>query len=295
MENDFRASQVFLDHHSSCSDVQCEDHLDITMRKSGSRYRERATYIHSILNTALTIILVLFWLITTRYNDPGCQEAHALDQEQAFLYSPALQATRPGSRITRLNHTRWSPFNPSHGGSLEDADRNWTRILRVGMTSLSEEDLIRIGAKPDAVKLPEESGGCYLAFTSSHHQLHCLYLLHQSLHPDYYSSRSPVWRMEAKLRLSHWNHYVEILRQYVTCQADTTMIMMYWEDGLQFPAPDNGNPRKCADWDSHFRWQLDHQAPAPAHPLTRPPGASGITPIPEHPPDGYLSMYLGSQ
>ena len=72
------------------------------------------------------------------------------------------------------------------------------------MMGLTEEELRLVGAPTTSIRLPPESGGGYMAYLASHHHLHCLYMLHQSLHQDYYATRSPVWDMPEKLRTDHF-------------------------------------------------------------------------------------------
>ncbi|KAI1381454.1 hypothetical protein F4677DRAFT_440669 [Hypoxylon crocopeplum] len=204
---------------------------------------------------------------------------------------PGLEAPKPGSRLTRLNYTKWLPFNPNGGDSLDYVDSNWTALLRVGKMGLSDEELRRSGASPDSVRLPPESGGGYLAYLASHHYLHCLYILHQSLHPEYYETRSALWNSSAERRLWHWNHCLEVMHQYVTCDVDATVVTHNWVEEISTPVATSANPRRCADWDAYFRWQLDRQVPAPRRPLSKPPDAVEIPLMPAHPPSDYLSMY----
>jgi hypothetical protein len=166
-----------------------------------------------------------------------------------------------------------------------------TNIFQVGMMNLSEEELVQVGGSPDSVRLPSESGGGYLAYLSSHHMLHCLYLLHQSLHQEYYSQFSVVWKLAPERRLSHWDHCIETLRQYVTCDADTTVVTHDWYDEIDSPVPNQGNPRRCADWDAHFQWQLERQAPAPKGPILKPSDTKGLPIVPSDPPPGFMEMY----
>ncbi|KAI1136544.1 hypothetical protein F5Y05DRAFT_414804 [Hypoxylon sp. FL0543] len=247
--------------------------------------------LHRIVNCALTVVLLcsiaVIWLHGAG-NNLQCN----LNAEHYHYYSPALKATKPGSRVTHLNHTKWSPFSPSGDNPLEYVDGNWTALLRVGMMSLNEEEVRRVGASPDAVRLPPDSGGGYMAYLASHHHLHCLYILHQSLHKDYYQTRSVVWNMSAEMRHSHWDHCIEALRQYVICNADTTVVTHNWFERVNVPIASQDNPRRCADWDAHFRWQLDRQAPAPGAPLTKPADAVERPVLPVQPPSDYLSMYL---
>ncbi|XXH01899.1 hypothetical protein Hte_008261 [Hypoxylon texense] len=228
----------------------------------------------------------------------------ALHEDEAMLetdslvpssdLAPALEATKPGSRITHLNWTKWSPFSPDNGDSLHNVDGNWTALLRVGMMGLTDEELLKTGASPDSVRLPLESGGGYLAYIADHHYLHCLYVLHQSLNQEYYSTRSVMWNMSAERRSSHWNHCIETLRQYVVCNADATVVTHYWSEHIDVPVPEQYNQRKCADWDAQFQWRLDRQVPMPHQPLLKPSDAVECPSGPKDPPPGYLSMYISS-
>lgn len=166
----------------------------------------------------------------------------------------------------------------------------------VGLMGLTEEELTRAGASPtSAVQLPPESGGGYLAYLGSHHHLHCLYLLHQSLHADYYSTRSVVWleMQDPRRRLSHFDHCVEMLRQYVTCNADTTVVTHHWFEDYPDPVPNQENPRRCVDWDAHWEWQVGRQVPAPREPISKPVGAVLLPQVPKEPPPGSLGMFVG--
>ncbi|OTA57161.1 hypothetical protein K449DRAFT_467922 [Hypoxylon sp. EC38] len=246
--------------------------------------------VNYVLTTALFCSIAGVWLY-----EAGKDRQCNVNPESYYYYSPALEATKPGSRVTHFNHTKWSPFSPSGGDPLEYVDSNWTALLRVGMMSLSEEEMRRAGVSLDAVRLPPESGGGYMAYLASHHHLHCLYILHQSLHQDYYRTRSVVWNMSAERRLSHWDHCIEALRQFVVCNADTTVVTQNWFERFDVPIASQKNPRRCADWDAHFRWQLGRQVPAPSEPLSKPSNAVELPVLPVQPPSGYLSMFLSDR
>lgn len=51
-----------------------------------------------------------------------------------------------------------------------------TRLIRasVGVFSIDENTLDRVGGSKDSVKLPEESGGGYMAYLEIFHLLHCV-------------------------------------------------------------------------------------------------------------------------
>ena len=52
--------------------------------------------------------------------------------------------------------------------------------------SVSEDVVLRSGETKDAVRLPPEMGGGYLAWAEVNHQLHCLNLIRKAIYWDYY-------------------------------------------------------------------------------------------------------------
>ena len=82
------------------------------------------------------------------------------------------------------------------------------------------------------------------------------------------------------------DHCIEELRHTIMCQADTTVVTHDWVQGLVSPVPNQQNPRKCADWDAHWQWQLDRQVARPDKPLMKP--KEGVYEVPAaRPPPGY--------
>ncbi|KAM7223007.1 protein of unknown function (DUF3328) domain containing protein [Rhypophila decipiens] len=225
--------------------------------------------VHYLLNVVLTL-MVLFLTAIIFVREHGAAPFSQCSPECNNYYSPALEATWTGSHVVRPVVTKNTPVSPFNHGTMEDMDSNWTSLLRVGFMGLTDEELEKVGAPTNSVRLPAESGGGYMAYLASHHHLHCLYLLHQSLYPDWYETRSEVWNMSARLRQSHWDHCVDELRDYVMCHADSTVVTYEWMEGVKSPLPQQGNARVCANWDGHFQWQLDRQVPAPKTKIMRP-------------------------
>lgn len=52
--------------------------------------------------------------------------------------------------------------------------------------SVPEEVVLKSGETTDAVRLPSEMGGGYLAWAEVNHQLHCLNLMRKAIYWDYY-------------------------------------------------------------------------------------------------------------
>ncbi|KAI0142325.1 hypothetical protein F4776DRAFT_501976 [Hypoxylon sp. NC0597] len=240
--------------------------------------------LHRIVNCVLTAALLCLiagvWLFKARKDRQS-----SVNSNRYHYYFPALEATKPGSRFTHLNRTKWSPFSPSGGDPLEYVDSNWTALLRVGVVSLSEEEMRRTGASLDAVRIPPESGGGYIAYLASHHHLRCSYILHRSVHQDYYQASSVVWNVSAERRLSHWDHCIEALRQYVICNPDTTVVMHNWFERVDVSVASQENPRRLLPLAKVYR-----QVPVSSEPLPKPPNVVELPVLLVQPPSGYLSM-----
>ena len=48
-------------------------------------------------------------------------------QDYPFYYSPALEATKHGSRVERFSNTKYTPYN---WGSMDSRNGNWSELLR---------------------------------------------------------------------------------------------------------------------------------------------------------------------
>ncbi|KAI9711040.1 MAG: hypothetical protein M1820_002478 [Bogoriella megaspora] len=247
-------------------DDQSEDRLIINLdevkykRRQPKKWKTVIWLVHHILLFAFMASTAFLWI---RPYQSNCLERH-------FAYSPALEVVDDHYKTTRLKATTNSSYT---GTPSEDVDRQWRDLLRVGKIAISENELQKVGAPAHSVQLPPESGGGYLAYLEGHHHLHCLYLLYQSLHEDYYSSHSVVWDMPLLERVDHWDHCIDFLRQYVMCNAETNVVTHLWVGDSDEPAPMDRNPRKCRDWNRIHQWQLDRQAPAPTKPLKKPKDA----------------------
>ena len=115
--------------------------------------------------------------------------------------APALDAIKPDYDTLQYNYTVFSPYI----GASDEVDRLWAnlfnghsilsfyparhlvtfppvfhtrtwRLIRrlVGVFSIGEDTLDRVGASRRNVRLPEESGGGYMAYLEIFHLLHCV-------------------------------------------------------------------------------------------------------------------------
>jgi hypothetical protein len=69
--------------------------------------------------------------------------------------------------------------------------------------SVPEEVVLRSGETTDAVRLPEELGGGFLAWAEVNHQLHCLNLIRKAIYWDYYVDKEHDFQRERDQVLGH--------------------------------------------------------------------------------------------
>lgn len=69
--------------------------------------------------------------------------------------------------------------------------------------SVSEQDVLASGETLDAVRLPPELGGGYLAWAEVNHQLHCLNLMRKAIYWDYYSPIEREFQREPEEVYAH--------------------------------------------------------------------------------------------
>ncbi|PQE19591.1 tat pathway signal sequence protein [Rutstroemia sp. NJR-2017a WRK4] len=150
---------------------------------------------------------------------------------QTSSYSPILEDLDPGLQEFRFNGSiRWP--SPYRGPPSKEVDAAWNRISIVRPLDLdiSKEDFHTIGVNADtaATNAPEHGGGYFMVpeFT---HQLHCVNLLRKASYfkYEYYKIHDPDFGDKEetfKVHLASIDHCVEMLRQFVMCHADVTIV-----------------------------------------------------------------------
>ncbi|MCJ1330069.1 hypothetical protein MMC10_006750 [Thelotrema lepadinum] len=108
------------------------------------------------------------------------------------------------------------------------------------------------------VKLDEEYGGGYMATLEMFHQLHCLNMVRMGLRPERYSFALHYNVSEGTLS-KHYDHCIDILRQVIMCNGDTSLLTFHWVEGNPFPYPDFNTWHQCRDPEQILEWALRRQ------------------------------------
>ncbi|KAF4635222.1 hypothetical protein G7Y89_g2866 [Cudoniella acicularis] len=181
----------------------------------------------------------------------------------------------------------YSPLLSQVPNTLSETIRNgsirWPSPYRVRPLNikLTEEEYRKIGKSPEtAAKNPSEFGGGYFLQPEFSHQLHCINLLRKASHfkYSYYLAHDPDFKDKPATFKVHFDHCVEMLRQFVMCHADVGLVTAHWIEQRGRPWPDFNTKQTCRNFEGIWQWTVDHQMPegTPMIP-TKPAGAKALS------------------
>lgn len=99
--------------------------------------------------------------------------------------------------------------------------------------------------------------GKMLAQPLTYHMLHCLYNIYKYNHLDFYGPEpaGPEWIV------THTDHCVDNLRQFVQCHASTGVSTFEWLPDRKIPYPVLNSEEICVDWDHYDGWIQEQAMP----------------------------------
>ncbi|KAL2277826.1 hypothetical protein FJTKL_15117 [Diaporthe vaccinii] len=182
-------------------------------------------------------------------------------------YPTDLQTLR-----TLGTHDAFSPFK---GPPTKEVDEAWSRYWQVWMFSIGEdafkasvpqhsESAVRVHDKKhdDGSASPR-----YLATFEATHQLHCLYNLFRASYLDYYPDEKQDYNADPAQWHARVDHCVDILRQKLTCDRDTSLITYNWVKGKKGPSANFNVQRVCPRWEHLDEWAAKYEVTSiPAKP-----------------------------
>ncbi|MCJ1414132.1 hypothetical protein MMC32_000457 [Xylographa parallela] len=167
-----------------------------------------------------------------------------------LIYDPVREARSYDTQIfdhsqVFFNYTP-KPFSGLPGPEL---DAEWEDLLQYFNVRISEDEMRQLGKLDSNIPLPD---GGYFGSLTVFHQLHCVYRLHQAIYPKFYWPN--MTEEEAFLNLGHSEHCLDVIRQSLLCNADTSIMTMGWGTYQSAPLADTSNVHECVNWDSITRW-----------------------------------------
>jgi len=88
------------------------------------------------------------------------------------------------------------------------------------------------------------------------HQLHCLNMIRQALHPHYYKDHLASHEDSEG---SHVGHCIEHLRLAIMCNADISTVYWQWNARKQVTQADARITHTCRDFDAIREWGMERQ------------------------------------
>jgi hypothetical protein len=114
---------------------------------------------------------------------------------------------------------------------------------------LTADDLRRMGKDPALyTHIPDDWGygdKRYLSRFDFTHQLHCLWMLKQLIHPEHYGH----YNMSNAHDKNHMEHCSWALHQYLICHVTLDVYNYKWVDGMPRPFPEHSSQRQCRSMD----------------------------------------------
>lgn len=163
-------------------------------------------------------------------------------------------------RLSRVKGT-YNITTPFKGPPTVSVDQAWQQYWRV-WTFTVDEHAYRLSKPqhPEAgVQVPTAGGRRYLATFAATHQLHCLYNLFRATYLDSYDDERSEYERDPVAWHQRVDHCVDILRQKLECDRDTTLVTYNWVKRKRGPVANFNVARQCAAWNDMDRWAQDHE------------------------------------
>lgn len=123
-------------------------------------------------------------------------------------------------------------------------------------------------SESEAKRLPNktypftEDEGYWIGELAVFHQLHCLNVLRQVLHRDYYEPLFAVgeFDIDGDHGAKHVSHCLDALREAVMCASDIGVIVWQWNEKAQKALGHGDIVHQCRDFERIWEWSKDHRA-----------------------------------
>ncbi|CAG2006819.1 unnamed protein product [Fusarium graminearum] len=160
-----------------------------------------------------------------------------------------------------------------------DVDKAWDHVTYdVGDQMITRDELDNLGLDPSSltIKDPKTGKTGYRVGIQVFHQLHCLNLLRQATHSDYYSHTGGDIDVEPEDLRGHLgkrlqeptskstaltqyaDHCIEFLRTNIMCQSDTGVFPFRYYDGYEGHWPDFSTLHTCRNFSAIREWAFEH-------------------------------------
>ncbi|MCJ1358909.1 MAG: hypothetical protein MMC33_008909 [Icmadophila ericetorum] len=161
-----------------------------------------------------------------------------------LIYSPAREVVRYEKKYINNDVNATNPYKGPPRPELDDA---WHDLFIYNNIRLTAEELKKMNRT--SIQLADGSGD-YLAAVDVYHHLHCVKMIRQYLHPEYYNMPESLMVDKAE----HVDHCLDALRQELMCRAEVTFTTYEWLPDLPIPWAQLSYDHACVNFDAIHAW-----------------------------------------
>ncbi|KAJ7057152.1 hypothetical protein C8F01DRAFT_1257073 [Mycena amicta] len=219
----FDPKQPFFDVHSSSR---------LTVQKISTNVRHLGLYVLLLGSLLLNAILALSWAVAVPGRPHRFPEAGYSPAEQAIKHKQ-LKFHRNLEDDIQIYERRPSP----------QVDAAWEELYAYAASRVPKSEVEKMTNKTWPVV---GEPGNYVIALEVFHQLHCLDMIRQRLHPGggNYTAISE----------KHMRHCIGAIRQALMCSADITPIVWQWSTHFKEAIQRDDLVHTCRDFDSIQSW-----------------------------------------
>jgi len=210
------------------------------------------------------------WMLTTLALSAYIIASAIYDRKINGLWSPTdLKPARPfieesmktftaGLDYNNSNHTlQHTPSPGPHyvGPPSPEIDALWEDIAGIQEIYLTKEEAVAAGVDHTYI---DPLTNLYEVEVESLHHLHCIDYIRKSMDIEKYpelQEHADTWRI-------HFDHCIDTLREFVTCKADMTPIVLVRPEvsGIEVPMPDFRTTHVCRNFNKLKHWVQTERA-----------------------------------
>ncbi|KAF8157320.1 hypothetical protein K438DRAFT_1732313 [Mycena galopus ATCC 62051] len=198
-------------------------------------HSSRNVYLLLLLSFLCNVLFACQWILPTSPKPYGFPEAG---------YSPAQHTIEYNTvKFHRGLHDDIPIYELAPSGEVDAA---WQELYAYAASRVPKSEAVKMTNSTWPV-LHEE--GNYVIALEVFHQLHCLDMLRQNLHPGHnYTVRSKV----------HLRHCIGAIRQALMCSADISPIVWQWSAKYKQAEQRDDILHTCRDFDRIQTWAKEH-------------------------------------
>lgn len=230
------------------------------------------------------ILLLIFSVLVLVFAKSGIDRESETCTKQVSFYSPALDEVQYQKVRFAGLHEPDSLWRGPPSPMIDDAWNNVT--WKVPEVPVDEHVVRQANIELDMnslARFPPEFGGLIYTEVEWKHHLHCLNLMRKFVYYDYYKNTTALFYAYTNDEvINHLAHCIDMLRQFVMCNADTGLMFSYWIEGHDRKHVDFNTEHVCRDFEQLLDYQKQNGYLISQDLLVRHPGVVDLSDHPEN-------------